>query len=281
MKRNMPLSKKLQIARTVLEGLHGFQHRWPERTEVEKALDKIAQSDDAILVMLRGAAGAGISTVLEAFSSNFTEEVVVVRPRIYSMKLNMIGQVLHAYFPFSNFRSHDHIPQSLMQFNLSSRKFLVLDDLDIVSSQNNMDDVIFSELCQLVSRGRYTILTSTRNRRLLAAYSEIRAVATTVIPVSGTIQATDVGRVVQEFFEWCNKQYGTQFQYDGLFRFNKLGQDMPIDRIIYGCEVLYCAELLSLTSKANRVSYTDFSFSSKKLNSLAELRNKAECKAYS
>lgn len=281
MKRNLPLSKKLQIARMVLEGLHGFQHRGPERTEVEKALDKIAQSDDAILVMLRGASGAGISSVLEAFSSKFSEGVVVVHPRVYSVKLNMIGQVLHAYFPFSSFRTYNHIPQSLMQLNHSSRKFIILDDLDIISSQNNMDDVIFSELCQLAERGRYTILMSTRNRRLLAKYSEIRAVATMVIPVSGIIQAADVSRVVQEFFGWCNQKYDTQFQCHGMFRFNKLGRDTPIDRVIYGCEVLYCSELLKLTSEANMISYADFSFSSEILDSLSKLRNKAECQAYS
>lgn len=280
MKRNLQVSKKLQIARTVLEGLHGFQYRWPERIEVKDALYEIAQSDDAILVMLRGADGAGISSVLEEFSSAFREKVVVVHPRIYTGKLNMIGQVLHAYFPLSSFRSYDHVPQSLMQLNHPSRKILILDDLDIISGQNNLDNVVFSELCQLVKRGRYTILMSTRNRRLLATYSAIKGVASTVIPVSGIIQAADVGRVVQEFFEWCNQQYETQFQYHSLIRFNKLGQDTPIDRIIYGCEVLYCSELLNLPTEYNMKSCADFSFSREMLSGLSELRSRAERKAF-
>ncbi|WP_248795871.1 hypothetical protein [Pseudomonas sp. MWU13-2105] len=284
MKRNLSLSKKRQIARTVLEGLHGFQHRWPERTKVNEALDSIAKSDDAILVMLRGAAGAGISSILEEFSLKFYDEVIVVTPRIYSTRLNIIGQVLHALFPFSSFPTYKHVPESLIQCRQAARKTIIFDDLDIISSQNNMEEVIFGQLYQLArSRGRYKIIMSTRNRRLLEYYSKVMGVTSMVIPVSGVIPAFDVSTVVQGFYDWCNQQYGTDVQSPCMSRFSKLDQDMPIDRIIYACETLYCSELLKTHLRFNgkTINFTDAPFTYEFPDHFSDLRHKVEHKAFS
>lgn len=284
MKRNLSLIKKRQIARTVLEGLHGFQHRWPERIEVNEALDGIAKSDDAILVMLRGAAGAGISSILEEFSLKFHDEVIVVTPRIYSARLNMIGQVLHAIFPFSNFRTYKRVPKSLIECRQAARKIIIFDDLDIISNQNNMEEVIFDQLHQLTrSLGRYKIIMSTRNRRLLERYSKVMGITSMVIPVSGVIPAVDVNTVVQGFYDWCNLHYGTEAQSPCMSRFSKLDQDMPIDRIIYVCETLYCLELLKahLDFNSKTISFTATPLIYKFPDHLSDLRHEIEHNAFS
>ena len=284
MKDNLSNSKNRQIARTVLEGLHGFQHRWLERTEVNEALDGIAKSDDAILVMLRGAAGAGISSILEELTARFRDEVIVVTPRIYSSRLNMIGQILHALFPFSSFRSHKHVPESLIQCRQVARKIIILDDLDIISSQNNMEEVIFGELYQLArSPTRYTIIMSTRNRKLLEHYSTLKGATSMVIAVSGVIPAAEVSTVVQGFFDWCNQQYDTRAQSPCMSQFRKFYQDMPIDRIIYACETLYCSELLKthLRSNGKKVNFTDTPFTREVPDHFSDLRHKVEFKAFS
>ncbi|XVJ50094.1 hypothetical protein ACDZ94_26780 (plasmid) [Pseudomonas sp. UBT] len=245
MKKNLSLSKKRQIARVVLEGLHGFQHRWPERTEVYEALDSIAKVDDAIFVMLRGTAGAGISSILEEFSLKFHDEVIVVKPRIYSSSLNMIGQVLHAIFPFSNFRTHKRVPKSLIECRQAARKIIIFDDLDIISNQNGMEEVIFDQLRELArSLGQYKIIMSTRNRKLLQRYSKVTGITNMVIPVTGIIPAVNVKTVVQGFYDWCNQQYETEVQPLCLSQFSALDQDLPIERIMDVCETVYCSELL-------------------------------------
>ena len=247
MKKNLSISKKRQIARLVLEGLHGFQHRWPERTEVYETLDSIAKVDDAIFVMLRGAAGAGVSSILEEFSLKFHDEVIVVKPRIYSSSLNMIGQVLHAIFPFSNFRTHKHVPKSLIERSQAARKIIIFDDLDIICNQNGMEEVIFDQLRELArSPGQYKIIMATRNRRLLQRYSKVTGITNMVIPVTGIIPAVNVKTVVQEFYDWCNQHYETEVQPLCLSQFSKLDQDMPIDRIMDVCETVYCSELLKM-----------------------------------
>ncbi|MHC8381321.1 hypothetical protein [Pseudomonas sp. LB3P14] len=284
MKRNLSLSKKRQVARTVMEGLHGFQHRWPERTEVNEALDSIAKSDDTIFVMLRGAAGAGISSIFQEFSSKFHDEVIVVTPRIYSIRLNMIGHVLHALFPFSSFHSHKHVPESLIQCRQAARKIIILDDLDIISSQNNMEEVIFDQLHQLAqSPSRYTIIMSTRNRNLLKHYSKVRGITSVVIPVSGIIPAADVSTVVQGFYDWCNQQYDTEAQPPCMSRFSELDHDMSIDRIIYACETLYCSELLKIHLRfdGETINHMDTPFTHKLSDTFSDLRHKVEYKAFS
>lgn len=284
MKGNLSHSKSCQIARTVLEGRHGFQHRWRERTEVNEALDGIAKSDDAILVMLRGAAGAGISSILEDLSARFCDDVIVVTPCLYSSRLNMIGQVLHALFPFSSFRSHKYVPESLIQFRKVARTIIILDDLDIISSQNNMEEVVFDELYQLArSPSRYTIIMSTRNRKLLEHYSKLRGVTSVVIPVSGVIPAADVSAVIQGFFDWCNQQYDTRAQSPCGSQFRKFYLDMPIDRIIYACETLYCSELLKIHLRSNgkKIIYTDAPFTYELPDHFSDLRHKVEYKAFS
>lgn len=284
MMRNLPLSKKRQIARGVLEGLHGFQHRWRERTEVNRILDGIAQSDESTLVMLRGAAGVGISSILEEFSSKYHGQVIVVTPRIYTAKLNIIGQVLHSLFPFSNFRSHKHVPESLMQCRQADRRIIIFDDLDIISNQNDMENVIFDQLCKLTqSRARYKIIISTRNRNLLQNYSRVRGVKSLVISVSGIIPAADVSTVVQSFYDWCNHQYDTLTQSRSISRFSELNQDMPIDQLIYVCETLYCSELLEINIKYNGevVNFADTPFTYKFFDYLHDLRHKIEYIAFS
>jgi hypothetical protein len=284
MKRNLSLSKKRQIARTVLEGLHGFQHRWPERTEVYEALDGIAKSDDAIFVMLRGDAGAGISSILEEFSLKFHDEVIVVKPRIYSSSLNMIGQVLHAIFPFSDFRTYKRVPKSLIECRQAARKIIIFDDLDIISNQNSMEEVIFDQLHQLArSLGRYKIIMSTRNKRLLQRYSKVIGMTSMVIPVSGIIPAVNVKTVVQGFYDWCNQHYGTKAQPPCMSRFSKLDQDMPIDRIIDVCETLYCSELLKahLDFNSKTITFTGTPLIYKFPDNLSDLRHEIEHNAFS
>ncbi|MCO7572018.1 hypothetical protein NJH78_18700 [Pseudomonas chlororaphis] len=252
MKCDLSFRKRREIACAVLEGLHGFQYSWPERSEVYDALDAMAEANDARLVMLSGHAGVGISSILEAFASKYHDQVIVVRPRIYSERLNMIGQVLHAVFPFSEFRSHNHVPDSLIAFRKTARKIIVVDDLDIISNQNKMHEVVFDQLSQLAGfPGDFTIIMSTRNKKLLRDYFAIKNRATTLIPVSGLISASSTKHVIQGFFEWCNRQYGTDVHQPCMAQYGKREADMPIDRIVFECESLYCAELLKVSPRFN------------------------------
>lgn len=252
MRRDLSLPKRREIARAVLEGLHGFQYCWPELTEVYDALDAMAVASDARLVMLSGHPGVGISSILEAFASKYHDQVIVVRPRIYSERLNMIGQVLHAVFPFSEFPSHSRIPDSLIAFRKSARKIIIFDDLDIITNQNNLYDVAFDQLSRLVGfPGYFTVIMSTRNKKLLRDYSAIKRTPATMISVSGLIPASSAQDVTQAFFEWCNRQYGTDVRPACIAHLGTPETDMPIDRIVFECEAFYCGELLKVFPRFN------------------------------
>lgn len=283
MKCDLSLLKRREIARAVLEGLHGFQYCWPERAEVYEALDAIAEANDPKLVMLNGHAGVGISLILETLASKYHDQVIVVRPRVYTERLNIIGQVLHAVFPFSEFRSHKRVPDSLVAFRKIARKIIIFDDLDIISNQNNMCEVVFDQLSQLLKfPGYFTVIMSTRNRRLIRDYLAIKHWPTTMIPVSGLIPASSIRDVIHAFFEWCNRLYDTDVQPPCMARPGKREADMPIDRIVFDCESLYCAGLLEVLSTFNEKGRDVGGEPSLLISheSVSQIRHAAECCAF-
>lgn len=283
MKCDLSLRKRREIARAVLEGLHGFQYSWPERAEVYEALDAIAQANDPRFVMLNGHGGVGISSILEAFASKYNDQVIVVRPRIYMKRLNIIGQVLHAVFPFSEFRSHKRVPDSLISFRKAARKIIIFDDLDIISNQNNMREVVFDQLARFLKYpGCFTVIMSTRNRKLIRDYFAIKHLPTTMLPVSGIIPASSIKNVVHAFFEWCNRLYDTDVQPPCVACPGKREADMPIDCIVFECESLYCAELLEVltTFKGEGRDVGGEPSLSISYESISQIRHAAECYAF-
>ncbi len=284
MKCDLSLRKRREIARAVLEGLHGFQYCWPERTEIYSVLDSMAEAKETKFVMLSGQAGAGISSILEAFASKYHDQVIVVRPRVYSERLNMIGLVMHAIFPFSEFRNHKRVPDSLIAFRKGARKIMVFDDLDIITNQNNMHEVAFDQLSQLVGfPGYFTVIISTRCKKLLREYFAIKRTPTTLIPVSGLVPASCTQDVINSFFECCNRQYRTNVHPSCMARLGAPEADMPIDRIVFECESVYCAELLNIFP---RVSEEERQAEGKRCLSISQervsqIRHAAECCVFS
>jgi hypothetical protein len=274
------MRKKRQVARSVLEGLHGFQYHWPERTEVSHALDEVAKSDEALFVMLRGAAGVGITSVLEEFAAKFHSQAIVVAPRIYSERVNMIGQLLHTIFPCSGFLSYKHVPQSLIECFRGARRLIIIDDLDIISYQNNMSEVAFSQLQSLAqSKGQHAVVMSTRSRNLLRQYSKVTGIKCIAIPVSGVLAAADVNPAFQSFRDWCNRRYKTAVSFSFLSQCASHYADMPIDRVVYACETLYCSELLRIPLVLNRVE--DKITKNSLFSQILVLRHRVECEAFS
>lgn len=283
MKRNLSLNKKRQIARMVLEGLHGFQYHWPARTQAIKTLDDIVSSNGGMTAMLRGASGAGISSILDEFSLKHKLSVIVVKPRLYDGKVNIIGQVLHAIFPLSNFPTHKYVPQSLLHCRDADRKAIILDDLDIITNQNGMQEVVFDQLKQLARcPGNFTIILSTRNKKLLLEYSQLNPVKNVMIHVSGDIPAAEVKAIVRDFYDWCNQQYGTDLLPPYGLDLGDPARDVPIDQVISVCELWYCLELLETLPRFERMasSFSAIPSLPEILYHLPELRHVAECKAF-
>jgi len=267
-KGELSLRKRREIARAVLEGLHEFQYCWSERAEVYAALDSVLESNEASLVMLCGLPGVGITSILDAFARKYSKQVFLVRPRIYGGQINLVGQVLHSIFPLSEFRKYKRVPDSLVQFRQGARKIIVLDDLDIISNQNNMHEVIFDQIAKLRRHpGVFTIIMSTRNKKLLRDFIAIKHIPTVLIPVVGFMPATTARLVIRDFFEWCNRQYGTNVKLLGMAEYGTFKADSPIDQIIFECEALYCSKLL-------KVPWTSFV-------TVSELRHAIECRAFS
>ncbi|ORC57900.1 hypothetical protein BZK31_17905 [Pseudomonas floridensis] len=267
----------------VLEGLHGFQYHWPERTQVIKALDDVVNAKSSMIVMLRGASGAGISSILDEFSSKHPSGVIVVTPRLYDDKINIVGQVLHALFPLSDFPSHKRTPQSLLHLREADRKIIVFDDLDIITSQNGMQEVVFDQLKELTRYpGNFTTILSTRNKKLILDYSELNRVTKIVVHVSGNIPAADIGAVIRKFYDWCNNQYDTDLLVPCDLRLGKRARDITIDQLINVCESLYCTDLLEILSRSNGRARNFATAPSlpEALYHLPELRHAAESKAF-
>ncbi|SUD69807.1 Uncharacterised protein [Pseudomonas putida] len=283
MKRDPSLRKRCAITRAVLEGVHGFQYCWRENTEAYDTLDAVAQSKESSLVMLTGHSGVGITTMLERFAEKYQDKVIVVRPRIYAHRLNLIGQVLHAVFPFSEFRSYERVPDSLIAIRQTDRKIIVFDDLDIISNQNAMHKVVVDQLIQLAGLpANFTIVVSTRNKKLLRDYLANKRIRTTLIQVRGLIPASMTGEVAQCFFDWCNEKYGTDVRPLGMPLLGRRVVDMPIDRVVFESETLYCAELLKVLPKfdGSRKGLSDSLSSSTCFYELAELRQAVGYEAF-
>lgn len=242
----MNLDARCDIARSVLEGRHGFQFRWDSWNQAHDALDSISKSTAGAVVMVRGPTGAGITSLLDAFIATHSTTVIVVRHDIFLSRVNLVNRVQQRVFPTIEFGWLKRVPKSLVEFvKLTGRRIIVVDDAEISSNERDLAEVIIDDMLKFaMSDAGIQVIFSTRRVPLQNLFCKIKAVQTTDISLSGTLTAQNWVDLKDQFCHWADSRYGLNIwgQREDLFA-TAIGS-FEIARAMSTLEVLYCAELL-------------------------------------
>lgn len=242
----MNLDARRDIARSVLEGRHGFQFRWDSWDQAHDALDSISKSTTGAVVMVRGPTGAGITSLLDAFIANHSTKVIFVRHDIFLSRVNLVDRVQQMVFPTSEFGWLKRVPKSLVEFvKLTGRRTIVIDDAEIIGSdRDSTEDIINDMLKFSMSAAGMQVIFSTRRVPLQNLFCKIKAVQTADISLNGTLTARNWFDLKDQFCHWVDSRYGLNIRQHGEDLFATAVGALEISLAMPILEVLYCAELL-------------------------------------
>ncbi|WP_150636630.1 hypothetical protein [Pseudomonas fluorescens] len=242
----MNLDARRDIARSVLEGRHGFQFRWDSWNQAHDALDSISKSTAGAVVMVRGPAGAGITSLLDAFVANHSTTVIVVRHDIFLSRVSLVDRVQQMVFPTSEFGWLKRVPKSLVEFvKLTNRRTIVIDDAEIIiNERDSVGNIIDDMLKFAMSAAGMQVIFSTRRVPLQNEFCKIKTVQTSDISLSGALTGQNWSDLKAQFCHWSNSRYGLNIRVQDRDQFATTADELEIDRAMSLLEVLYCTELL-------------------------------------
>ena len=242
----MNLDARRVIARSVLEGRHGFQFRWDSWTQAQDALESLSKSTAGAVVMLRGPVGAGITSLLDAFVAAHSTKVIVVRHDIFLNRVNLIDRVQQLVFPTCEFGWLKRVPKSLVEFvKLTDRRTIVIDDAEIIINERDSPKNIIDDMLKFaMSPAGMQVIFSTRRAPLQNEFCKMKTVQTSDISLSGALTGQNWSDLKAQFCHWSNSRYGLNIRVQDRDQFAATADEFEIDRAMSLLEVLYCTELL-------------------------------------
>lgn len=242
----MNLDARRDIARSVLEGRHGFQFRWDSWMQAYDALDSISKSAAGAVVMVRGPTGAGITSLLDAFIATHSATVIVVRHDIFLSRVNLIDRVQQMVFPNSEFGWLKQVPKSLVEFvKLTNRRTIVIDDAEIIINERSLLENLIDDMRTLaMSPAGMQVIFSTRRAPLQNKLCKIKTVQTSDISLTGALTGQSFSDLKAQFCHWSNSRYGLNIRVQERNQCATTADEFEIDRAMSLLEVFYCAELL-------------------------------------
>lgn len=242
----MNLDARRDIARSVLEGRHGFQFRWDSWNQAHDALDSISKSTAGAVVMVRGPTGAGITSLLDAFVATHSMTVIVVRHDIFLSRVSLIDRVQQIVFPTSEFGWLKQVPKSLVEFvKLTNRRTIVIDDAEVIINEGDSLENLIGDMCKFaMSAAGMQVIFSTRRAPLQNEFCKIKTVQTSDISLNGALTGQSWSDLKTQFCHWSNSRYGLNIRMQDWDKFATTADELEIDRALSLLEVLYCAALL-------------------------------------
>lgn len=247
--RQQSSARKRKILREILEGRHGFQYLCPAHIQIDEVLEGVAKSRQAKLVMLTGAPGVGITSTLERFSSMNNDQVIKVKPAIGARCFDLIGHLLQSAFPVSDLSlcSRNMYDALLAYSQVTSRRIIVIDDLEVMVDLNTLGDRVVDELRGLATgRGGFSAIISTRRASLLKRFSAIKSPSDIHVLVQDFLRPSEVSYVVEGFYKFCNARYGMGLTSKNSAHLTCTGIFESINKLVFAMETLYCLEAMGL-----------------------------------
>lgn len=168
------MSLALKTARRILEDDFVLQYFFDDHLNLMRLLEKPILAPTGEVVLLQGDSGCGITTLLSTLQYRHPGYVRLFDGDMYVGHCDLVDHLCDAF----NARRGDYSkkilpPQLLKTLSLTTRKTLLIDDLDIyISRSGKLDDVI-DIIRSLTSKiTDLTVIVSTRNSQLLRLFSK-------------------------------------------------------------------------------------------------------------
>jgi len=228
------LEHSLQVARTVLEGRHGFQYvgeSW--RNAFSQMLKFIQNEEGGQVILIDGPAGCGITTFLRAIVADPVFSGVSVTNNLYDYDITFIDRVCAAFSLLEPSVPLQDVPAYLAEFSfLTAQTMIVVDDLDVIV-RNKVDSLNVAEQIRKMteSRARFSFIVSTRSTSL-QQHIETSSSKFFRIGLKRQLNISSCTEVIEYFWRWNNSAFRLDIPMsETILSFCK-DADFEIDRVI-------------------------------------------------
>jgi hypothetical protein len=199
----------MEVARTILEGRHGFQYvseTW--RIAYSQMLKFVEYEEGGQVILIDGLAGSGISTFLRVMVSDPVFSGVTVTHNLYEYDVTLIDRVCAALLYLEPFVSQKDVPAYLVEFSfLTARRMIVIDDLDVFV-RNDRDSLhVVNHIKKMTEcRGRFCFILSTRSIEL---QSQIMISSSRFLQVrlNRQLNISSCSEIIESFWRWNNSKF--------------------------------------------------------------------------
>lgn len=205
----MNLEHSMEVARTVLEGRHGFQYvseAW--RIAFSKILKFFEGEEGGQVILIDGPAGSGITTFLRAVVSEPVFSGVSVTYDLYEYDVTLIDRVCAAFSYIEPSVSQKDVPAYLAEFSyLTGRKVIAIDDLDLFV-RNDRDLLHIADQIKKMTdcRARFCFVVSTRSTELQHQIA-ISSSKFFRVGLKRQLNISSCSEIIESFWRWNNKKF--------------------------------------------------------------------------
>ncbi|MEW5506796.1 hypothetical protein [Pseudomonas antarctica] len=242
----MNLEHSLQVARTVLEGRHGFQYvseSW--HNAFSQVLQLIQDEEGGQVILVDGPAGSGITTLLRTIVADPIFSGVTVTNNLYDYDVTLIDRVCAAFSLLESSVSQQTVPAYLAEFSfLTAQRVIVIDDLDVFV-RNERDFLHVADQIKKLTecRARFCFIVSTRSPWL---QQHIKTSSSKLIRIGlkRQLNISSCTEIINYFWRWNNSNFQLKIPMSRSVISLCKDVDFEIDRVIDLLQDLYVLGVL-------------------------------------
>ena len=242
----MNLEHSLQVARTVLEGRHGFQYvseSW--HNAFSQVLQLIQDEEGGRVILVDGPAGSGITTFLRAIVADPIFSGVTVTNNLYDYDVTLIDRVCAAFSLLESSASQQAVPAYLAEFSfLTAQRVIVIDDLDVFVPNERDFLHVADQIKKLTEcRARFCFIVSTHSP-WLQQYIETSGSKFIRIGLKRQLNLSSCTEIIKYFWQWNNSSFQLKIPMSSSILTLCMDVDFEIDRVIDLLQDLYVLGVL-------------------------------------
>ncbi|QFG30142.1 hypothetical protein F6476_13555 [Pseudomonas umsongensis] len=243
----------LKVARTVLEGHHGFQHSILTQTKALKELTEACRkSRHGGLVILHGTPGCGITTVLEQFKLTQKHDPLWPRCEQFFLRATLIDHVLDCaglrnYYDFTT-----SVPAGLIEYaSISGRRTIIFDGLEDYMTIKYDYSKIVSDIHRLVSCAKgFFVVVTTHDKNLLQKCRALKVGANYEIMLVDGGSHEELENFMNCFWSANNERFGKDLCLTSELKALAMNgrNNETVSSLLSRIELLYAGGLIGLES---------------------------------